>query len=264
VADAIPFPWVLKPVGLSASRGVIRADDAVSAMLAAERIRAIAGGPLLVEEYVPGVEVAVEGLVRGPGAAEVLAVFDKPDPLVGPYFEETVYVTPSRLDARTLDHVATLTGRAVDAVGLTSGPIHAELRISGDDVWVIEIAARSIGGLCARTLRFGAGIALEELILRDALGMPIADLEREKAASGVMMLPIERAGVLEAVRGQEAARAVPGVTGLEITVPVGRSVVPLPEGDRYLGFLFARAETPAEAEAALRAGYAALDVVVSS
>src|SRR5262249_43342796 len=156
-----------------------------------------------------------------------------------------IYVTPSRLPRATLDVVAQLTARAAGAIGLTSGPIHAEFRIAApgsNDVRVIEIAARSIGGLCARTLRFGARIALEELILRDALGLPIDDLEREEAASGVMMLPIERGGVLEEVRGQDAARAVPGIVGLEITVPKGRAIVPLPEGDRYLGFLFARAD----------------------
>ena len=264
VADDVGYPCVLKPVGLSASRGVIRADDAVSAMRAAERIRAITSGPLLVEEYLPGTEVAVEGLLRGAQQLEILAVFDKPDPLVGPYFEETIYVTPSRLPDEMQERVAFLTWRATRAIGLTDGPIHAELRIDGDRVSVIEVAARSIGGLCARTLRFGAGIALEELILRHALGLPIDELERESSASGVMMLPIRRAGVLEEVRGQDAARAVPGITGLEITVPRGRRVVPLPEGDRYLGFLFARADTPEQVEGALRAGYAALEVELSS
>jgi biotin carboxylase len=260
----VGLPCVVKPVGLAASRGVIRADDAAAAARAAERVLAIAEGPLLVEEYVPGVEVAVEGLVLAAGRVEVLAIFDKPDPLEGPYFEETIYVTPSRLPRARQDRVRELTTDAAAAVGLEDGPIHAELRLDGERAWVIEIAARSIGGLCARALRFGAGIALEELILRHALGLPIDDLERERTASGVMMLPIEREGVLRAVHGQDAARAVPGVTGLEITVPPGRSVVPLPEGDRYLGFLFARGETPGEVEAALRAGYAALDVEVSS
>jgi biotin carboxylase len=255
---------VVKPIGLAASRGVIRADDAAAAARAAERILAIGGGPLVVEEYVPGVEVAVEGLVLAPGRVEILAVFDKPDPLEGPYFEETIYVTPSRLPRDQQERARELTARAAAAVGLADGPVHAEVRLDGERAWVIEIAARSIGGLCARTLRFGAGIALEELILRHALGLPIEDLQRERAASGVMMLPIERKGVLRAVRGQDAARSVPGITGLEITVPSGRTVVPLPEGDRYLGFLFARGDTPAEVEAALRAGYAALEVELSS
>jgi biotin carboxylase len=263
VASTIPFPWVVKPLHLSASRGVIRADDLPSARRAAERVRAIADGPLLVEEYVPGMEVAVEGLVRR-GGFEVLAVFDKPDPLVGPYFEETIYVTPSRLPTPVLDAIAATTERAARAIRLSSGPVHAELRTTDGDVRVIEIAARSIGGLCARTLRFGAGIALEELILRDALDLPIEDLTRVPGASGVMMLPIERSGVLDEVRGQEAARAVAGITGLEVTVPRGRRVVALPEGDRYLGFLFARADTPEEVEAALRTGYSALEVVLSS
>jgi biotin carboxylase len=256
------YPCVVKPVDLSGSQGVIRADDAEEARAAATRVRAITGGPLLVEEYVPGVEVAVEGILSD-GDLEVLAVFDKPDPLVGPYFEETIYVTPSRLPPATLARVADLTGRACAATGLVEGPVHAELRIDGDRMWVIEVAARSIGGLCARALRFGAGIALEELILRHALRMPLDGLVREQEASGVMMLPIPRAGVLREVRGQEAAHAVPGVTGLEITVPRGRRVRPLPEGDRYLGFLFARGATPAAVEASLRTAHAALTVEIA-
>ncbi len=258
----VGFPCVLKPVGRSASQGVIRADDPDAALAAAARVRAITGGPLLVEQYVPGVEVAVEGIVQT-GVLEVLAVFDKPDPLTGPYFEETIYVTPSRLPAATLARIDDVTERACAALGLIEGPVHAEVRVDGDRVWVIEVAARSIGGLCARALRFGAGIALEELILRHALRMPLDGLTRERSASGVMMLPIPRAGELRDVRGQDAARAVPGVTGLEITIPRGRRVQPLPEGDRYLGFVFARGDEPAEVEASLRAAHAALDVDIS-
>lgn len=261
-ASRLGFPVVVKPVGLSASQGVIRADDVDAAVRAATRIRAMVDGPLLVEEYVPGAEVAVEALARGSDGFEVLAVFDKPDPLEGPYFEETIYVTPSRLPDDVVTRVSYVTAQAARAIGLTDGPVHAELRVDGPNTWVVEIAARSIGGLCARTLRFGAGMTLEELILRHALDLPIDAAEREPDASGVMMLPIPAAGALRAVRGQDEARAVEGVTGLEITVPIGRRVVPLPEGDRYLGFLFARGATPNEVEAALRAAHAALDVVV--
>jgi biotin carboxylase len=263
-ATRVGFPVVVKPTGLSASRGVIRADDGDAAARAAARIRAMVDGPLLIEEYVPGVEVAVEALARGEDGFDVLAVFDKPDPLVGPYFEETIYVTPSRLPDEVVTQVSFLTAQAARAIGLTDGPVHAELRIDGSRIWVVEIAARSIGGLCARTLRFGAGVPLEELILRHALGMPVDHAEREYDASGVMMLPIPAAGVLRAVRGQDEARAVPGITGLEITVPIGRTIVPLPEGDRYLGFLFARAQTPAEVETALRRAHAELDVDVDA
>jgi biotin carboxylase len=259
----VGYPCVVKPVHLSGSQGVIRADDRDAARAAAERVLAICDGPLLVEEYVPGAEVAVEGLLVG-GALTVLALFDKPDPLVGPYFEETIYVTPSRLDVATQERVTTLTARAAAAIGLVEGPVHAEVRVDGGHAWVIEVAARSIGGLCSRALRFGAGISLEEVVLRHALGMPLDGLRREQAASGVMMLPIPAAGTLREVRGREDALAVPGVTGLEITVPLGRSVVPLPEGDRYLGFLFARGDTPAVVEGALRAAHAALDVVVET
>jgi len=259
----VGFPCVVKPVGLSASRGVIRADDRRQAAAAARRASAIAGGgTMLVEEYVPGDEVAVEALLRA-GRLEVLAVFDKPDPLVGPYFEETIYVTPSRLAPHVLADVQRAAADAATALGLREGPVHAEVRIHDDEAWVIEVAARSIGGLCSRALRFGAGISLEEVILRHALGLPLDDLTRETAASGVMMLPIPRRGVLDAVHGRDAARSMPGIVGLEITVPLGHSVEPLPEGDRYLGFLFARAADPARVEAALRSAYAELDVEIN-
>ena len=210
----------------------------------------------------PGVEVAVEGLLTS-GHLHVLAVFDKPDPMEGPYFEETIYVTPSRLPASTVADVERVTADAATALGLTEGPIHAEVRVDDRRVFVLEIAGRSIGGLCARTLRLGAGISLEEVILRHALALPLEDLTRERAAAGVMMLPIPRSGTLVAVRGQEAARSVPGVVGLELTIPRGRPVQTLPEGDRYLGFVFARGADPAVVEAALRAAHAHLDVEIT-
>jgi hypothetical protein len=220
-----------------------------------------AAGPLLVERFVPGVEVAVEGLLRG-GVLDVLAVFDTPDPLEGPYFEETIYVTPSRQPAPALAAVERASAAAAAALGLAEGPVHAELRIHAGRPVLLELAARSIGGLCARSLRFGLGVSLEELILRHALGLPADGLARERAASGVMMLPIPRAGRLLDVRGIEAARAIPGVEGLEITIARGRELRPLPEGDRYLGFLFARSQTPAQVEAALRRAHACLEVTI--
>ncbi len=266
VAREVGLPCVIKPLSLSGSRGVIRADDAEQARATAERIRAILAGadepanaPLLVESYLPGAEVAIEGLLRG-GRLEVLAVFDKPDPLEGPYFEETLYVTPSRLPTGVLAEVEALTGRAADALGLREGPVHAELRVDGECVSVLELAARSIGGLCSRALRFGAGVSLEQVILRHALGLGLDDVARESTASGVMMIPIPGAGVLEAVEGQEEARAVEGIGGLEIAIARGRRVVPLPDGDRYLGFVFARGASASAVESSLRAAHACLRI----
>jgi biotin carboxylase len=266
VARDVGLPCVVKPLGLSGSRGVIRADDAEQARLTAERIRGILaaaqeppGAPLLLESYLPGAEVAIEGLLRG-GRLEVLAVFDKPDPLEGPYFEETLYVTPSRLPAAVLAEVEAVTARAARALGLREGPIHAELRVDGERVSVLELAARSIGGLCSRALRFGAGVSLEQVILRHALGLGLEDLARESTASGVMMIPIPGAGVLRAVEGQQEARAVEGIGGLEITIARGRPVVPLPDGDRYLGFLFARAASADAVERSLRAAHGRLRI----
>lgn len=268
LVEQVGPPCVIKPVSLSASRGVIRADDPAEGVTAAARIRTILAEegqgdtPLLVESYVPGEEVAVEGLLRS-GQLSTLAVFDKPDPLEGPYFEETIFVTPSRLDPVAQKTVLAAVEEAAAAVGLVEGPVHAEARVGEDGVWLLELAARSIGGLCARTLRFGAGISLEEVILRHALGLPLEDLSRAATASGVMMLPIPRAGRLVEVRGQDAATLVPGVVGLDISVNPGSQVRPLPEGNRYLGFLFARGETPERVEETLRIAHRHLDVVVA-
>ena len=272
IAETIAYPCVVKPIDLSGSRGVIRADDPPSFASAFRRVAAIVRSPelcppdgepqrILVEDFIPGREVALEGLLRG-GGLEVLAIFDKPDPLDGPFFEETLYVTPSRLPPHERDAVVAAVRGATRALGLSEGPIHAEARLNARGVWVLEVAARSIGGLCSRTLRFGLGVSLEELILRHAAGLPIASLERERAASGVLMLPIRRAGKLREVRGRERAAAVPGIAGVTITIPPGGQLVPLPEGDRYLGFVFARAGTPGEVEGALRAAQACLEVVV--
>ena len=266
----VGYPCVLKPTFLAASRGVIRADDASQFVAAWERIARILAEPavakrggaaaaeILVEDFVAGEEVALEGLLTG-GELRVLALFDKPDPLDGPFFEETIYVTPSRHAAAVQRGCADATAAAARALGLREGPIHAELRVDGPRVCVIEIAARSIGGLCSRTLRFGMGMSLEELILRHALGREIPGAEREAAAAGVMMIPIPGAGILQEVGGLDAARAVPGIEEVTISARVGSRLVPLPEGDRYLGFIFSRAATPERAEAALREAHARLE-----
>ena len=272
VAARAQYPCVLKPLVLSASRGVIRADmpaqfvaawSRISAILAEPEVRALGDGAsrILVEDFVPGVEVSLEGMLTE-GNLTTLAIFDKPDPLDGPFFEETIYVTPSRLPEATQKAVADCAGRAARALGLSDGPIHAELRINDAGPWLIELAARSIGGLCSRTLRFGTGMSLEEIILRHALGWPIASLERERPAAGVMMIPIPRGGILDEVRGLEAARAVDGIEDVTISIPKGHPVVALPEGSRYLGFIFSRGATPAEAETALRRAHALLDFTI--
>ena len=267
-ARGVAFPCVLKPLTLSASRGVIRANTIdqfmaafrrIAALLARDDVSVTGDGALflLAEAFVPGIEVALEGLLTG-GQLHTLALFDKPDPLDGPFFEETLYVTPSRLPEVIQARIHEVTAAACGALGLTEGPVHAELRVNADGPWVLEIAPRSIGGLCSRTLRFGTGVTLEELILHHALGRPIASLDRERRAAGVMMIPIPRAGRLQAVRGEAEARAVDGIEDVTITAHRGQELVPLPEGWQYLGFIFARADAPAAVEAALRDAHARL------
>jgi biotin carboxylase len=271
-ARGVAFPCVLKPLSLSASRGVIRADNIDQFMAAFRRITALlarddveVGGDgaqyLLAEEYIPGLEVALEGLLVD-GDLQTLALFDKPDPLEGPFFEETIYVTPSRLPADVQDAIRQTTAGACTALGLREGPVHAELRVNDTGGFIIEVAARSIGGLCSRTLRFGTGMTLEEVILRHALGLPIASLEREQQAAGVMMLPIPRAGTLRAIGGTDDARGVKGIEDVTITVHVGQALEPLPEGWQYLGFIFARGARPDQVEQALRDAHARLIVTI--
>jgi biotin carboxylase len=265
VAGEILFPVVVKPTTLSGSRGVIRANDRNEFIQAWERARRIVlregvlpeGGELLVERYLPGVEVALEGLLTD-GELRTLALFDKPDPLEGPFFEETIYVTPSRLPEETQAAISVHTAEAAAALGLREGPVHAELRINAEGVWLIEMAGRSIGGLCSTVLEFGAGVSLEELILLHAVGRPLPTTERAGGAAGVMMIPIPKGGMLRGVSGIEFAAAVSGVTGVEITAPLNQPVTPLPEGASYLGFIFARGETPADAEQALRDAHSRL------
>lgn len=248
VGGAVGYPVVVKPRSLSGSRGVIRADDPQELRDAVGRVRRIledAGldrdEPVIVEGYMPGPEVSVEGILWN-GALEVLATFDKPETSDGPFFEETMFLTPTELEPETRREVHRVTAAAASSLGLTEGPVHAELRITDGTPRIVEIAARTIGGLCGRSLRFGLlGTPLEVLVLRHALGMRKESLRREQTPSGVVMLPVPGNGTLQAVEGLDEARAVPGVTAVEIAIPVGSRVRPLPEGDRYLGFVFARA-----------------------
>jgi biotin carboxylase len=266
----IRYPCVLKPVALAASRGVIRADNPDELAQAAARIQVLlahAGlhdaeerNTILVEEFISGFEVAVEGLLTR-GRLDILAIFDKPDPLDGPYFEETYYITPSRLDAPAQHALRDTIASACAAYGLGEGPIHAECRVNAQGIWILEVAARTIGGLCGRLLRFGTGTSLEELVLLHAMGER-PEMNSETGGAGVLMIPIPQAGILRRVEGVLAAEKVPYIEEVVIYVREGYELVPLPEGSSYLGFIFARAPGAAQAEAALRAAHACLRVVV--
>ncbi len=275
VADTIQFPCIVKPLRLSASKGVIRADDDAQLLAALGRLEAILGEAhpaecrdttfqYLVEEFIPGYEVALEGLLVG-GELHVLTVFDKPDPLDGPFFEETIYVTPSRHPDTEQAVLIECARQAAGALGLREGPIHAELRFNEKGAWLIELAARPIGGRCSTVLRFGDGsVSLEEIVLRHALGMPLLSLERERSAAAVMMIPVPGAGVLEDLAGVEEAKRVPGIEDVVITAYRGETLVPWPDGSRYPGFIFARGERPELAEQALREAHRRLRFTLRS
>jgi len=268
----IKFPCVIKPLSLSASQGVMRANNGDEFVSAVRRLQKLFEKPelrmqresnfsqALVEEYIPGVEVAVEGVLTG-GELRLLAIFDKPDALEGPFFEETIYVTPSRLPAAQQSAIHHAAEQAIRAIGLSHGPVHAEFRLNERGVWPIEVAPRPIGGMCARALEFisranpQSAISLEELLLRHAIGEDIAHYERQPSASGVMMIPVPASGTLDLVEGIEAARSVPDVTDVQITARLHDGVVAWPEGSSYLGFIFAKGETPQATEEALRVAH---------
>lgn len=274
--SGIKFPCVVKPICLSASQGVMRANNVAEFRKAVERLAHLLQSPelrasrdpeldrMIVEDYIPGREVAVEGLISE-GVLRILAIFDKPDPLEGPYFEETIYVTPSRLSREQQDAIARCARDSARALGLIHGPIHAEFRVNDEGVWPLEIAPRPIGGLCARALRFGPElISLEELLVRHAMGFDGTEVEREVVSSGVMMIPVPANGILERVEGEEEARKVSEIESIEITARLHDKIISWPEGSSYLGFIFARAEDPEKVERALREAHAKLNFVVSA
>lgn len=267
-ASRVGFPLVLKPLDRSASQGVIRVDTLKTLLTSVERVREIIKDdsdtvPLMFESYVAGEEVAVEGLVSE-GELIVLAILDKPDTGTGPFFPETIMITPSRMADRYRDECVRVAQAAVTGLGLTHGPVHVEIRINDGRASIIEVAARSIGGLCSRSLNFGLmGTTLETLILRNAIGMDKPELRRETEASGVLMIPIPRSGRLKAVEGLDQCRAIPGVTGIEMTLKPGTELLAPPEGDRYLGFVFARGTTPEVVEEALQKAQSTITVEVT-
>jgi biotin carboxylase len=268
-AHEVSFPCVLKPLGLSASRGVIRANNTGQFIAAFKRIRAILALPEIVrlqedqdrhvqvENFIEGREFALEGLLTE-GRLTVLAIFDKPDPLNGPYFEETIYVTPSREPAAVQEAIIETTRRAIASMGLTHGPVHAEMRVNDRGVWMLEVAARPIGGLCARAVQFVSSFGLEEIVLRHAAGDPLGSLDLSDPARGVMMIPIPGGGVYVGASGVEDARAVPGIEDVTITAKEGQKLVPLPEGASYLGFIFARGKSADAVERTLREAHSQL------
>jgi hypothetical protein len=280
----VEYPAVIKPLALSGSRGVMRVNDSVELVAALERLRRLldardlridgdeAHGQVLVEGFIPGAEYAVEGLLTH-GTLHLLAICDKPDPLDGPFFEETIYCMPSLAPHSVQRRIAEAVTAAAAALGLYHGPVHAECRVSGETVYVLEVAARPIGGLCSRALRFrsqartavegtGAVVSLEEVILRHALGEDITSFVREEVASGVMMIPTPKRGVYRSVGGVHEAKRVPGIEDIRITAKADTTLVPLPEGKSYLGFIFARATTPAAVDHALREAHAQLHFVI--
>jgi predicted ATP-grasp superfamily ATP-dependent carboligase len=275
VLRRVTFPCVVKPLRLAASQGVIRANNPAEFIAAVERIARLLSSPelqvtreadldrLLVERYIPGSEFALEGILEA-GQLRVLALFDKPDPLEGPYFEESIYVTPSRLSHKAQEQISRCAAESIGALGLSEGPVHAEFRLNDQGPWVLEVAPRPIGGLCSRVLRFGPQrIFLEELLIRKALRMPGGDWQRESDAAGVMMIPVPQSGVLEKAEGSQEALAIAGICEIQITARLHDFIAAWPEGSSYLGFIFARGRTPDFVEAALRDAHRALRFAIA-
>ena len=267
----VNYPAVVKPVALSASRGVIRVNsflelehtvERIKEMLAAElQLEKYLQETLLLEEFIPGKEVAVEAILYA-GELDVLAIFDKPDPLDGPFFEETYYVTPSSFSEEIQQELKQTILAACQAYGLKEGPVHAECRINDEGIWLLEVAARTIGGMCGRLLSLGTGHSLEELVLLHAMGQRV-EIKTVESAAGVLMIPIPGAGILKRVEGLLDAQRIPYISEVSIEVREGYELIPLPEGNSYLGFIFAEAPTVKEAEQALRDAHDCLNIVLA-
>lgn len=265
ISAALRYPVVVKPLHLSGSRGVIRANDPEEFISAFHRLSALLMQPgtgpdpktLLIEEYIPGVEVSLEGVLVD-GKLSVLALYDKPDPMEGPYFEETIFITPSRLPAEVQDRILKVGQQALEAVGLHVGPVQVELRVNDKGPWIVEFAARTMGGHCSRALPFEGALTLEELVLSEACGLDTHRFVPAPGAHGVMMIPIPGNGIYRGVRGVEEAESVSGISGVMVTIPVDSMVAPLPEGDKYVGFIFANGDSPETVEKALREAHGRL------
>lgn len=275
IGDSMKYPVVLKPRGLSGSQGIIRADSCIEFTEAFSRIKGILESEnsreecaadlltsILVEDYVSGPEFALEGVLNR-GDLTVLALFDKPDPLIGPFFEETIYVTPTRYSDDVQVQIISTVQSACRNLGLTHGPVHAEVRLEKNEVFLIDLAGRSIGGLCARTLSFGSGLSLEEIILTHAVGDDINQLNRESLAAGVMMIPIPAAGIFQKVSGVDKAEKINGIESVSIIPTSGDEVIPLPDGNEYLGFIFGKGKNPQTVEKSLREAHDQLDFEIT-
>lgn len=266
----IPFPVVVKPSKGSGSIGVTKAQnqqELTKSLITVQDVIAkmtISNQCIVVEEYIPGVEFAVDILVTD-GKLHVLVIFEKPDPLVGPFFAETIYVTPPHLTDSQLEALHSVIQKCIRALSINNGPLHLELRLTSANDWVpIDIASRSIGGNCSNALAFASNTSLEELIIQNALGLEVINTQRERRASGVYMIPAETLGTLVAVHGVEAALKVRFVEDIQITVKPGTKTVPLPFDNQYLGFIFAKAPGAKTVEKALRTARALLEIEVDS
>lgn len=265
----LPWPCVLKPLNMSASRGVIRTNNEDEFIAACERLRPILATTqgefeqthVLIEEYIDGIEIAYEGFLQN-GQLETITIFDKPDPLVGPYFEETIYVTPSTLSNELQRSIKEVIQEACKAYGLVTGAIHAECRIDSENkIWILEIASRTIGGDCARMLD-NENFGIEELAISLAISRPVEVVMPEQAR-GVMMIPIRQKGLLKRVEGLLEANKVKHIDKIDIIINEGHELIPLPEGNQYLGYIFASADTAEQVTAAIREAYAQLKFVTA-
>jgi len=263
----LPWPCVLKPLSMSASRGVIRVNDKNEFITACERLKPIVATAntrfeqthLLIEDYIDGIEIAYEGFLHQ-GELNTITIFDKPDPLTGPYFAETIYVTPSSLPAELQQTIKTVISKACAAYGLQTGAVHAECRIDkNNNVWILEIASRTIGGDCARLLD-NEQFRIEELAITLAMDRA-PDVTMPEQARGVMMIPIKQSGLLKRVEGLLKAGKVAGIDKIDIIIQPGHELVPLPEGNQYLGYIFASAKSTKQVTDAIRRAYACLEFV---
>ncbi len=231
---------VLKPIYGTASKSVLKINNVEKNKEQIEKLmQDCFDQDLVIEEYIDGKEYALEGTIINSELKKIV-IFDKPVEYKHPYFEESIYITPSELSSEAEKRVVSIVDKACKKIGLEDGPVHVEFKINENQIFIIEINPRMIGGLCSRCLSFGLfKVSLEEIILHAFMNNELKNIELLNNYVGVLMIPTPKSGKFISINKEELEN-IPNISNVEITVPEGSDLLEPPYGDKYLGFAFSQ------------------------
>ena len=231
---------VLKPIYGTASKSVLKINNVEKNKEQIEKLmQDCFDQDLVIEEYIDGKEYALEGTIINSELKKIV-IFDKPVEYKHPYFEESIYITPSELSSEAEKRVVSIVDKACKKIGLEDGPVHVEFKINENQIFIIEINPRMIGGLCSRCLSFGLfKVSLEEIILHAFMNNELKNIELLNNYVGVLMIPTPKSGKFISINKEELEK-IPNISNVEITVPEGSDLLEPPYGDKYLGFAFSQ------------------------